>query len=480
MAAGKHQSHAKEVDVQKIIIIVAIVVSVAALAVLAGVFIFGGDSGGEKTPPPTDTGSGTTPPTDPPDTSTQPPETAGPSTEPQEVRVTVTGPDGAAVSSLTLTVGDSVELTAAVTPEGGETPAWTAEGTVTLNVDETGLKATLTAASEGSGTVTVTAGDASAQIAVTVEGPAAPQYTNPLTGLACDADLTEYRPYAVMLNNIRKSTPQRGILQADMIFEIPVEGNITRLMGLYQSFKDAETIGSIRSARPYFIDIARGFDAIFIHAGGSPDAYALLKSSGITNIDGTNGTSATFHQDEVRKQTMGYEHSLMLDVPTVEPYLTKRGDSLKHNDGFSAGFTFAEVENRPGSPAADVEVKFNSSKSTFFEYDSESKQYLVSQFDKPMTDEATGEQLKVRNVVTIITRISRITGDTEGRLRAVLTGSGDGWFMCDGVIQRITWSRTAEGSQFKFTDEDGKDLVLAPGVTYIAILPTSSGSVQVR
>lgn len=475
MATGRHQSPGKGIDIQKIVIIAAVAVAVIALVVLAVVFI----NGGEEEPP-----------------TSMPPGTLAtvPKSDVPTVQVSVVAADGSTARDLTLKVGDIRDLTAIIVPnDTKDTPVWTTSNKAAVSItpmDDTGRKARLVCEGAGSAVITVTVGSGSYAFNVTSQEETVPTepvptddpdptYINPLTGLAAERDLTEARPYAIMINNIRKATPQAGITQADMLFEIPVEGSITRLMGIYQDFKGVEVIGSIRSARPYFIDIARGFDAVYIHAGGSDDAYASLKNTGITHIDGTNGTNATFFRDQHRAETMGYEHSWMLDVPTVEPYLTQKGERLTHNDGFSAGFTFAEVEDRTGTSAKKVEAKFNNSKSTLFEYDRTTGLYKVSQFDAPMTDENTGEQLAVRNVVAIRVRLSRIAGDTEGRLKANLTGSGSGWYMVDGVMQTINWMRTSDGVQFTFTDEDGEALVFAPGTTYFVILPTSSGSIQV-
>lgn len=476
MATGKHQSPKKGLDVQKIVLIAAAAVAIIALIVLAAVFIFGGKQEENHPVPPVfidPNGEEDDPPEDGKDPNGQ-----GTVTEPTVI--TVTAADGTAAGDMILEVGQSVELTAAVTPETvTDKPVWASsdEDIVKVEADETGLRATVTAQAAGNAVVSVTVGDTKAEFTVTGEEPPAPEYTNPLTGLACEEDVSLYKPYAVMLNNIKKSTPQVGISQADMIFEIPVEGGITRLMGIYQGFKDADVIGSVRSARPYFINIARGFEAIYIHAGGSDDAYKLLRSGGMTYIDGVNGSGTTFFRDQTRVETMGLAHSLMLDVETVEPYLKKKGESFTHSDTFKAGFTFAEPENLTGEAATSVEAKFSGSKSTFFEYDSATKQYLVSQFDKPMTDGATDEQLAVRNVIVLKMRITRISGDTEGRLKAILTGAGDGWYMCDGVIRKISWMRSSDNAQFVLTDENGDELILAPGVTYFAILP-SSGSVM--
>ncbi len=318
--------------------------------------------------------------------------------------------------------------------------------------------------------------------------PEEPVYTgpvNPLTGLPVETDISANRPFAVMLNNIRVATPQAGVGSADMIIETLAEGGITRLMGIYQDFKGLETIGSVRSARPYYVELAMGFDAFYIHAGGSNDAYAKMKSLGIDRADGVNsvkGSAALFYRDSWRRQNMGYAHSLMLDVTKVADFLTKNNIRTTHKDGFETGFTFAEPENPTGDPATYARVWFGSSqssKSTAFRYDPETKLYGVSQYGAEMKDSLTGGQVKVRNILALRAKMSRIAGDDAGRMQATLSGTGEGVLISDGVARKITWSRKTSTSQFVFTDETGAEIVLSPGVTYITISPTNSLAVEV-
>ena len=78
------------------------------------------------------------------------------------------------------------------------------------------------------------------------------------------------RPVAVMLNNLKAAQPQLGVSQADIIYEVPAEGGITRMLGVFQTLEGVGDLGSIRSARPYYLELALGHDALFVHAGGSP------------------------------------------------------------------------------------------------------------------------------------------------------------------------------------------------------------------
>ena len=97
-----------------------------------------------------------------------------------------------------------------------------------------------------------------------------------LTGEPVDKKIGLQRPYAIMINNIKEGLPQSGVSQAEMIYEAQVEGGITRLMALFQDVDHVEKIGSIRSARHYYIDFANDNDAIYVHYGQSKYALSLI------------------------------------------------------------------------------------------------------------------------------------------------------------------------------------------------------------
>ena len=93
---------------------------------------------------------------------------------------------------------------------------------------------------------------------------------NPLTGLMTLSDeAVGKRPVAIVINNIKDSLPQYGIAGADIIFEMVAEAGITRLLGVWGDYTQIPDVCSVRSSRPYFVDLAAGFDALYIHVGGS-------------------------------------------------------------------------------------------------------------------------------------------------------------------------------------------------------------------
>ena len=151
---------------------------------------------------------------------------------------------------------------------------------------------------------------------------------NPLSGMPTDAETAAQRPVSVMLNNLKQALPQLGQSQADIIYEVVAEGGITRMLGVFQSVEDVGMIGSIRSARSYYIELAMGHDALFIHAGGSEDAYADLGKWEVDYFDAVRGPylgktpeSNMMWRDDDRRRENGYEHSVVATGTSILDHL---------------------------------------------------------------------------------------------------------------------------------------------------------------
>lgn len=121
-----------------------------------------------------------------------------------------------------------------------------------------------------------------------------------LTGEWVDPENGNRRPIAVMLNNIKEAIPQSSIEAADIIYEAPVEGGITRLMGIYENFDELDKIGSVRSSRLYYCYFAKEFDAVYVHWGQAIYAQDLLNSSNIDNLNGLELEGSTFFRSSDR------------------------------------------------------------------------------------------------------------------------------------------------------------------------------------
>ena len=303
-------------------------------------------------------------------------------------------------------------------------------------------------------------------------------YTNPLTGEPWATDISKNRPIAIMLNNLQKALPQLGVSQADIIYEIPAEGGITRMLAVFQSVEGVGDLGSVRSARDYYISLAYGHDALFLHAGGSPMAYSVIKEWGIPALDCVNGPyeGTLYWRDQERRKNMGKEHSVLTSGDTIQELLPTYYLRLEHKDSFSWPQEFlAEGETAQGEPANSVNIRFSEYKQRGrFDYDPETGLWLVSEYGDPYVDGNTGEQVAVKNVLVLNTDIKLIAGDEAGRQSVRTTGSGSGKFFCDGTVQDITWHKEKHSSPLTYTDANGQPLKLGVGKTYVNIIGSSA------
>lgn len=309
--------------------------------------------------------------------------------------------------------------------------------------------------------------------------PYVPAGTNPLTGLPIEPEEMNRRPVAVMLNNIKKAQPQIGISQADVIYEVPAEGGITRMLAVYQSLEGVEILGSIRSTRPYYIELALGHDALLVHAGGSQEAYTDLRKWKVDNMDGVRGAedAKIFWRDPDRRRNNGYEHSLVTSGEKIQAYLEQSGFALEHPKTYHYLQAFAE-DGTPagGEPAEQVLVRFSNYKTGTFDYDPVSKTYLASQYGGAHVDGSTGEQVRTVNLLVLETKMAVL--DAEGRLRVKTTGDGTGTYFCGGRAVPITWSRNDREAPFSYKLEDGRPLVLGQGNSYVCLFSPQTGSLS--
>ena len=301
------------------------------------------------------------------------------------------------------------------------------------------------------------------------------KYENLLTGVE---DITKEavgkRPIAVMINNVKDALPQYGVGQADVIFELPVEGDLTRLMALYADYTQVPDICSVRSCRYYYPAIAKGFDAFYVHWGMDPSVNSYVSSLKMDRYDGTANTGGLFGRDTERKKA-GYatEHTGYFkgtQFATVAQESKVRLDLLDAKKG--TAFNFCEkgaVTTPAGENCNAVNIKFGAA-NVKLTYDAEKKLYNKEFNGQAHVDGKTGEQLAFTNVFVLETSIS--VRDEVGHKKLDWAGSSNskGYYISNGVVQTIRWSKAngSEDSYLKFYDENGQELVINRGKSYIA------------
>lgn len=298
-----------------------------------------------------------------------------------------------------------------------------------------------------------------------------PSGINPLTGEGGYPDeAVNQRPIAVMVNNLKQSYPQYGTSGADVLYEIPVEGGVTRMMAVYANPNAVPDVGSVRSARYYFPKIAQGMDAIYCHWGMEQvHAKAEMQELGIDHLDGGSfGNSFLFYRDPERVGKYASEHTGYLRGSDIPQAIENAGIRMERNNADMA-FAFSDSHRTPSeSPCGRVELAFSESSASSFVYDAEAQVYLMYHGNVPQMDGRAEEQLSFTNVFALRTQISYL--DDANYLRSVSLENGSGCYISMGGMETIRWEKTDDNAPFRYYTLDGSELSVNSGKSYIGIL----------
>ena len=297
---------------------------------------------------------------------------------------------------------------------------------------------------------------------------------SPITGLLIPEEMVSRRPVAMQINNIRVAYPQSGITQADLIYETLAEGNITRLLAVFHDY-DAEKIGPIRSARHYYLDMAASHDALYMHYGGSPQAYTYINQIKAPSLDGiTRADGVLSWRDPERKAIPRMlEHSVYTSRKLIDEAWDAVGYRKDVRENFTSGLVFREEGKAPFGQRADfIRIPFSSSFVSNFEYDYETREYTKYSGNELHMDELVNEPLRFTNIIVQKTEMYVIPGDDAGRREVKIIGRGQGYYISHGRAVSITWSKAAYDEPTHYIDaKTGNVLEMNPGKTYIAVAP---------
>lgn len=296
-----------------------------------------------------------------------------------------------------------------------------------------------------------------------------------LNGKTVTKEEQNRRPVAIMLNNIQLCLPQNNLNAGDIYYEFPVEGQITRIMMLVSDYQQLGVVGSIRSARDYYVDMLHTHNAIYLHAGGSPMSYDAITAQNVDNLDGVTYIPEMYYRDEERLYNMGLEHSLMTTGAGIQKGLEYMEIETNHSEDFVPTFKFYDetVDYQPvGAIASHVHMISTYLQTVDFVYNKDTGEYLRYQYNgMPHVDGITNEQLSVKNVIILFTDTSLIPGDDAGRLDIRTVGNGQGYYITNGRRKVITWSKESETAPLVLKYKDnGEEVILNCGKTFICVV----------
>ncbi|WP_233414640.1 DUF3048 domain-containing protein [Thermaerobacillus caldiproteolyticus] len=280
----------------------------------------------------------------------------------------------------------------------------------------------------------------------------------PLTGLPA-VKSSDHRVIAVMVNNHPKARPQSGLQKADIVYEVLAEGDITRFLALYQS-EFPEKVGPVRSARDYYIELSKGYDALYICHGWSPEAKAMLEAGGTDYLNGLFYDGTLFKRASFRKAP----HNSYITFANIEKGAREKGYSLQEKVKPLPFFTDEQKEEA----AQQIEIAYSHRDYAHvqYKYIPDQKGYFRYSAGEQTVDYDTKAPIIVHNVFIVAAK--HTIADKSGRRDIDLTSGGKGYLFQNGMVRQVEW-KNIDGRILPY--ENGVPVGFVPGKTWINIVP---------
>ncbi len=302
----------------------------------------------------------------------------------------------------------------------------------------------------------------------------APGYC-PLTDVKAPGGVPDRAALAVKIGNEPDGArPQSGLNEADIVFDTPAEGFIMRYVAVYQC-QNAAQIGPDRSVRWVDWHLIRQFhNPILAYAGGigyDLDIVASLKWANSENLLGNAGGAGIRTTNRVPPDN--------LYTSTGALYALAAAFDKKYGPPPPI-FRYSAAPAAGSTPAAAVHINFSYDTDVTWTWSAASHSWIHSYSDGPDIDALTGAPVTTTNVVVLIVkykfgRYAEHIGES-GDFESETLGSGPGYILRDGRAIKVTWSRRFETLPWQFTGPDHEVVSLAPGRTWVELLPDTTAA----
>ena len=310
-----------------------------------------------------------------------------------------------------------------------------------------------------------------------------------------------------MVNNIVAARPQRGLSKADILFEIKVEGGITRFMPVFTDYKTVGEVGPVRSGRDQFFRLILPWQALYVHEGQSVvmQQYAIDYDYGkLNNNDGANGYRdygrVNWAGQSYNAGTLRLEHTMYTNSDNIANYISSQNVDMNRTYN-STFFNFVDYRlgttrdlsssidsaysDKYGPVVSDgqyVEIVHSQSYKTRFIYDESTNQYKMQQnysdgqWRDTVDEAADNKVLTFPNVIVLYTDIHTYPGHEKTDLQYVeYAWGGVGYYCYGGKCEKIYWQKGTplEALRLYYLNEDGTcsdtPLEVNTGKSYVAV-----------
>lgn len=276
------------------------------------------------------------------------------------------------------------------------------------------------------------------------------------------------RPYAISVNNTPVAVKvQEGLNKAYLVYEIPTEGNTSRLLALYKDINEDLTVGTIRSSRHNFVDYALESDAIFVHYGWSHYAEDDEKKGSINYINGL--FDAPFWRNN--PENLASEHTAYTSISKIKQTVAAKKFKTESDKTILLNYNTGDIDlsNQENVKAANkITIPYGSNPNiTTFVYDSENKMYNRMENGSNCVDHATKENVNTKNIIVQKINYKVCSDNYYWDLQTI--GSGEGYFITNGYAVPIAWKKDSRSGKTKYCYKNGQEIEVSDGRTYIEI-----------
>lgn len=293
---------------------------------------------------------------------------------------------------------------------------------------------------------------------------------SPVNGLPVDdPDLLDRRALAVKIDNHWNARPQSGILEAEAVFEIRVEGGLTRFMTVFHT-TDSEMLGPVRSGRPSDAALVRPFEAVLAISGGQPWVRNGISGIGVPYLSDTR--PGMFRISDRPAPHNLYSSTLELRQVADERELPDAAPPVS-----LWGFTEEPLQ---GEEASHVSFTFSSDTTTEWFWDGSTYHRSIDGGESNWLDpEGEIQRISADVLIAIVGEqytASPPAGAGGSSVPATsTTGTGDFHVFADGAVVTGTWEREDAADPFTLTTEDGEELLVPAGWPWISVVPSTGG-----
>ncbi|MBI4128966.1 MAG: DUF3048 domain-containing protein [Parcubacteria group bacterium] len=286
-----------------------------------------------------------------------------------------------------------------------------------------------------------------------------------LTGEGCA--FATRRPIAVMVASDQIARPLSGIADAEVVVELPViTGGITRLMALFQCANPRE-IGSVRSTRHDYLSLARAFDAVLFHWGGSHFALDALQSETLDHFDALTNRFSVYYRVSRRSAPHNGFTSYERAWNAVEKA------HLRQDSQYKTPPRITEGERGNAGVTGDILIEYPGQFRVRYRYNPDTRLYTRYRGGTAEKDFTNGATVEITNIVVLRARSRQI----EGQYNDVdIEGGGEAAVFLNGETRFARWEREqGDIPRIRILDADNVEIPLRPGRTWYHFVEPTQG-----